>query len=672
MSKAVFFRLLDDDIELKPIVLKQQLEELRLGQLASRVFEIGNDVFEMIPSSPFAYWVSNSIRRLFVDHKPLAMSDCFAQHGASSKNDFRFLRLWWEPNPQAVGPTLRWAAFAKGGAYSKYFADVYLLINWENDADEINDYLLERYPYLRPKETDQASASPSLRRGTEWILHPENSYFHPGITWTRRTSSGISFRPLPSGSIFADKGPTLFVKVDNTVQLLSLLAVVNSVAFESLVKLQLGAADAAARSYEVGLIQATPIPGVLDTTLGEFARHAHDLQRDSDLGDETGHIFQMPGMIAYCGASLEAASHAISQGADKRYRDMSVIQARIDNSVFDLYGLAESDRALIRAEAGATPVVVEVGEVSDEDDDEVGNEEVSAPDDLPSQTLNLLMWCVGVAFGRWDIRKALDPSLFPPLPEPFDPLPRCSPGALMNADGLPVDRDELPTDYPLPVAWESVLLDDPLQESDPASADIVARVRGVLTLLWGDRAGAIEDEACRILGGHDLRAVLRQGLFPFHIKRYSKSRRKAPIYWLLQSERRNYGVWLYYPRMDANTLFVAENLTYTKVQREQNCLDELGQGLETLSRTERAARNRDIDAQKKLVAEVTDFHKTLLRLANQRLAPDHNDGVIIGIAPLHELVPWREAATMWGKLTRGEYAWSTMSTQMRERGLIND
>ena len=307
--------------------------------------------------------------------------------------------------------------------------------------------------------------------------------------------------------------------------------------------------------------------------------------------------------------------------------------------------------------------------VPDEDD------EPSAPEDLPERVQNLLMWCVGVAFGRWDVRKALDPALLPPLPGPFDPLPRCAPGTLMNAEGLPLERDESPEDYLLPVAWDGVLIDDPEQENNPVSRDVIARVRGVLTLLWGDRDDAIEREICTILDIRDLRDYFRhptKGFFNFHTKRYSKSRRKAPIYWLLQSDRRGIAVWLYYPRITENTLFTAENILHDLLRREQIRLEERKSGLDALGGSERKAREREIEAQTGLVEEMTAFHKSILRLANQKLTPDHNDGVLISIAPLHELVPWKDAGKMWDKLVAGDYTWGQMSAQMRQRGLLGE
>jgi len=324
------------------------------------------------------------------------------------------------------------------------------------------------------------------------------------------------------------------------------------------------------------------------------------------------------------------------------------------------------------------------------------------------------MWCVGVALGRWDVRFALDPTLLPALQGPFDPLPRCAPGALVGTDGLPARKDTIASEawlrarqnvLDLPpienrksqivnpkIAWDSILVDDPTHPSD-----IVARVRGVLSLLWGDQAGAVEREACDVLGFDSLRDYFRdarKGFFAFHIKRYSKSRRKAPIYWLLQSEKRNYGIWLYIHRLRPDALFVAgRDYADAKVALEEARLEELRQGLNGLPPTDggnvplflppsggdkrggmsgsaRRRREREIERQQKLVAEVTEFRDRLDRIALLNLPPDLNDGVTIGIAPLWELVPWKEAQKMWNKLVNGEYEWSTMSQRMRERGLV--
>src|SRR6516162_6939687 len=68
-------------------------------------------------------------------------------------------------------------------------------------------------------------------------------------------------------------------------ELLGLLAVVNSSAYRAVLALQLAAADAAARSYEVGVIQRTPIPHLTPDdkpTLATLAHRAWSLKRSLD------------------------------------------------------------------------------------------------------------------------------------------------------------------------------------------------------------------------------------------------------------------------------------------------------------------------------------------------------------------------------------------------------
>src|SRR5690606_612729 len=99
---------------------------------------------------------------------------------------------------------------------------------------------------------------------------------------------------------------------------------------------------------------------------------------------------------------------------------------------------------------------------------------------------------------------------------------------------------------------DGILVDDP---GDPA--DIVRRVRQVIEVLFPDRAEAVERQVCEHLGVDDLRTWIRnpRGFFEAHVKRYTKSGRKAPIYWLLQSARRNYSLWLYYHQLNRDTVF---------------------------------------------------------------------------------------------------------------------
>jgi hypothetical protein len=45
---------------------------------------------------------------------------------------------------------------------------------------------------------------------------------------------------------------------------------------------------------------------------------------------------------------------------------------------------------------------------------------------------------------------------------------------------------------------------------------------------------------------------------------------------------------------------------------------------------------------------------------------------VLTIAPLHELVPWKEAGAYWDELLEGKYEWSSIGKQMREKGMIKE
>jgi len=678
MPETVFFRLLKTPIAEKGDALGDQIAALNGGDPGPETFVNETTEFGKIPGSPFAYWVNNRIRDLFRSIPPLQSDDRIACFGLSTKDDFQFLRLSWEVQKAKIGES--WFPFAKGGAYSPYYHDIHLLVEWGNDGEKLKAFANRR--------TTEIFGKPSWSR---WINN-WNFYFRPGLTWPRRTQKGLSLRAMPAGCIFSDKGPVVFVENNDVMVLSALLSVANSQVFKSLVKLQM-----AFGSYEVGVIQRTPVPDRLQSRINDsiahLARTAYDIKRCEDHGNETAHAFSLPNLIQQQ-TTNSLVERGIALNGAERTRDASIsaIQIEIDEIVFGIYNLNEAERELIRAEMSVDLSTEDQNDL--EANSEADEEEPVEPEDLPTRVANLLMWCVGVAFGRWDVRMALDPSLLPALQGPFDLLPRCAPGALVGTDGLPATQGNLAspawlrrranvldipaendtadrTDpaFPISLPWDGMLVDDPTHPKD-----IVRRVRQVLRLLWADRADAIEDEACRILGVPDLQAWFRdprKGFFAFHIKRYSKSRRKAPIYWLLQSSKRNYAIWLYYHRLDNNSLYTAgRDYADAKIVLEQTRLKEMKESLDDLSEAALRRRQREIDRQQKLVDEVVVFGKALDRAALANLFIDHNDGVVLAIAPLREVVPWKEAEKAWDKLCAGEYTWSTVSQRMAKRGLI--
>lgn len=262
---------------------------------------------------------------------------------------------------------------------------------------------------------------------------------------------------------------------------------------------------------------------------------------------------------------------------------------------------------------------------SDENDEDEPEE--TSPSDRIDQIDALLSWAVGVAFGRFDWRLATGEREAPPEPDPFDPLPTKSPSML--PDGAAPFHDH-----------SGILVDD---QGHPH--DLARLVEEVLARVHADVPG-------------DVRQWLQRDFFSLHLKLYSKSRRKAPIYWPLSTGSGSYTLWLYYPNLTGQTLYTVVN------DFVEPKLKQVSHDTATL-RDKGAARSREdekaLEALQLLELELIDLRDTLLQIA-PTYRPNHDDGVQITAAPLWQLFrhkPWQKILQeTWSKLKKGDYDWA--------------
>jgi hypothetical protein len=644
MTPSIFIRLLGEDKEVGLVLAVRDLFEARGNETIHALVAAR---LRTIPAAPFAYWVNERLRRLFDELSPLSGEDRTLKQGLATADDFRFLRLSWEtPAKLSSDPTRCWYSFAKGGSYSPFYADVYLKVNWGADGKEIRFF------------GDSTGFRPLSR--------PQNTtfYFRSGLTWPLRTN-GLSFRCLPAGCVFAHKGPAAFVENDSSAGLMSLCAIVNSSTFGTLVAAQLARVELA-QSFEVGLISTTPVPTQLDPHLGELARIAWEAKRRPDTASLTSHAFVRPA-LAQLGSSLNNGTHRWSSILTESGVTVAAVRSEIDDVAYRLYGLGDDDRRAIEKTLGGPASGANDSTGASEDDEEVEDSPVAGATGS-ALVSELLDYALGCAFGRWDIRYATDEQAAPELPDPFAPLPVCPPGQLQNGQGLPARPEDVPAAYPVRIPWDGILVDDP---NHPL--DLERCVREVIEIIWsgqqgGTTAEAIEHEACEILGVKSLRDYFRKpaGFFVDHLKRNSRSRRQAPIYWPLSTTSSSYTLWIYYHRLTPDTLYkCVQQFVNPKLSDVEK---ELTHFRTVLTANEGGANEQKrVEELETLRRELIDL-RTELELWAPKWKPNLNDGVLITAAPLCKLFrlpKWqKDLKACWQSMDKGYYDWAHLAQSL--------
>lgn len=493
--------------------------------------------------------------------------------------------------------TASYRPYAKGGPANSFYGDISTYVKWKSDGIEVKSFVAQRMTEMFGNANYEF-----------WISN-ESFYGKSGITWSLRAAR---FRPrlMPTGTIFSVRGYAVFVAPGFE---LSSLALMNSSVFDYLYKTALGRFGFP--EFVGGALQSLPWP-ILDSEnrnlLDQLARRAWLLKRTFETIDEASHAFLLPAALrtrlgSYDPSAIEA--------------ELTSIQVAIDEIAFDLYGFSALDRV-----SATRPLAAEDNGIV-EDDAEDDNEIAEALADTQSA---LLSWAAGVALGRFDWRLATRERTAPPEPDLFDPLPVKSPGML--PDGATPFHTH-----------SGLLVDDPGDRHD-------------LTRLLEEVLVRVD-----VAVPPDVRRWLQREFFPLHLQRYSKSRRKAPIYWPLSTASGSYTLWVYYSSLTTQTLYSAIN------DCVEPKLKQVGADVTAL-RIKGTARSRDDEKQFEVLQafelELIELRDTLLKLA-PTYKPNQDDGVQISAAPLWPLFrhkPWQKILKdTWTKLEKGDYDWAHMA-----------
>ena len=217
------------------------------------------------------------------------------------------------------------------------------------------------------------------------------------------------------------------------------------------------------------------------------------------------------------------------------------------------------------------------------------------------------------------------------------------------------------TAYPVSVRWDGLAV---VEDGHPA--DLLPMIRATLRYLYdgqsGPTADAIEKELASLLGVDELTDWLNHPnrFFASHLAQYTQNKRTAPIYWPLSVPSGRYTVWVYYPRLNDQTLY---RIVSDFVKPKRTALTDDIRRLEAANLTDKDRRLL-ADAQS-LRAELEEMEADLLRIAELPYQPNHDDGVLITAAPLHSFFrnrKWQQATeTCWQELQAGNYDWAHLT-----------
>jgi hypothetical protein len=158
--------------------------------------------FNALPDKSISFWLEDVIFETFLNNPRLG-DQMPTRVGIQTSNNSRFLRRWFEVDikniafdcssrEQAARTGLKWFPYNKGGKYRQWFGNHSFVINFQNDGQELYEFLS------------------SFRNTTRASLGDPNFQFNECVTWSDVSSSHFGARYLPKGFLSDISGSGIF------------------------------------------------------------------------------------------------------------------------------------------------------------------------------------------------------------------------------------------------------------------------------------------------------------------------------------------------------------------------------------------------------------------------------------------------------------------------------
>lgn len=537
----------------------------------------------IIKDSPFIYWMTDNIRYIFKKQKTLKdIADCVA--GISTGNNAKFLRFIWE-KPQNT--TINFVNYIKGGEFKKYYGNLDYIINW--NLEEIK------------KESGAR-------------VHGMDYFRREGITYSLTSGIGFSARYLPEGYIFDHSGNCIFA--DN-ISIYYLLGILNS----DLMNIFLGMLNPTL-SFQAGDLKRLPLITNVKReyidTIEKLSAENVKIQKELEKISEPARDFEKPLLRLFREETtiesryIKAMKYIIS-----KLVIMEKNQNIINTITNDIYNVTEEELNLMKKR------------IEDEDENininihDVINNEITTIHDFTRVSRKY-------GYSIEDIYNLLEEDnnvLRKSLIEEVKKI-------LSYYAGVIFDR------------WhnEHVITSDdgiiPLDSSIFIGENIVEMIYECIGEDFNqENADDVMDEIEQLLDS-SIEEYYMKYFFDIHKSMYQK----RPIYWHICTPKRTFNCFIYYHKLDEDTLYKVKSIYLAKmIERYEEDLKYYNEQLikariDNDKNKEKDFKIKCSDLEEKL-EDLNNLDKKIMEILPYK--PDLDQGVLYNIIPLEPILAAR-------------------------------
>lgn len=598
--RPVIYRLVDGN------------EEEKRNTLLTRGNEFTNVTqkeFQKIPGSPIAYWLDSNAIGAFESSKLGDVGK--TRRGLQTGNKDKYIRYWFECNSNDIEmssgtqesykiSSKRWHRFNNGGEFRKWYGNLELVVEWENDGRTLKNF-------------------PGA------IIPSEDLYFLEAICWPRLGTGVPGFRLHPSGYIPGDLSPCFYSDVSTN----QMLGILNSKAAHYFLQ-----AINPTVTTPVGDMAKLPyIKPEQSSCLEENVKELVNIHKqDWDAIEISIDFSSNPFLV---NAQIGRISNSWDEYIDRANRLINRavhLEAQNNEIVLSAYGLQDS----ISADVEMSDITLMVNRhFMLENEDEVEKSKIDRSEVMQA----VISYSIGCIMGRYSLDKQ----------------------GLVYAGSCNIGFSELVGTgvyQSLPADDDGII---PLTDQEWFPDDATNRFREFVKVVWGeDHLNENLDFVAESLCLHAIKPPSKKGqsessmdtirryLSTQFYKDHLKTYKKRPIYWLFSSgKQKAFECLVYLHRYNEGTLarmrteyvipLTAKMAAYA--QKLENDKEASGSAAE-VKRLE-----KEIAQLHKQQAELSEFDEKLRHYADQRISLDLDDGVKVNYGKFGDLLTEVKAIT---------------------------